>query len=90
MTPRKPGGSANRVLQITAMAAGLVQLSLEMSKFAGMFLLRQTRLDIMACLDPASSPGSKPQRFSVKNCKSSTPDKLQTIKTVFLAYLVNC
>ena len=37
----------------------------------------------MAYLDPASNPGSKPQRFSVKNCKSSTPDKLQTIKTIF-------
>ena len=35
----------------------------------------------MAYLDPASNPGSKPQSFSVKNCKSSTPDKLQTIKT---------
>ena len=42
MTPRKPGGSANRVLQITAMAAGLVQLSLEMLKFASMFLLIST------------------------------------------------
>jgi len=37
----------------------------------------------MAYLDPASNPGSKTQRFSVKNCKSSTPDKLQTIKTIF-------
>ena len=37
----------------------------------------------MAYLDPASNPGSKPQRFSVKNCKISTPDKLQTIKTIF-------
>ena len=37
----------------------------------------------MAYLDPASNPGSKPQRFSVKNCKSSTPDNLQTIKTIF-------
>jgi hypothetical protein len=37
----------------------------------------------MAYLDPASNPGSNPQRFSVKNCKSSTPDKLQTIKTIF-------
>jgi hypothetical protein len=26
----------------------------------------------MAYLDPVSNPGSKPQRFSVKNCKSST------------------
>ena len=38
--------------------------------------LEITRLDIMAYLDPASTPGSKPQRFSVKNCKSSTSDKL--------------
>jgi hypothetical protein len=37
----------------------------------------------MAYLDPASNPGSKPKRFIVKNCKSSTPDKLQTIKTIF-------
>ena len=37
----------------------------------------------MAYLDPASNPGSKPQRFSVKNCKSSTPDKLQTFTTIF-------
>ena len=37
----------------------------------------------MAYFDPASNPGSKPQRFSVKNWKNSTPDKLQTIKTIF-------
>ena len=37
----------------------------------------------MAYLDPASNPGSKLQWFSVKNCKSSNPDKLQTIKTIF-------
>ena len=37
----------------------------------------------MAYLDPASNPGSKPERFNVKNCKSSTPDKPQTIKTIF-------
>ena len=37
----------------------------------------------MDYLDPASNPRSKPQRFSVKNCKSSNPDKLQTIKTIF-------
>ena len=37
----------------------------------------------MAYLDPASNPGSKPQRFSVKNCKSSTLDKLQTFRTIF-------
>jgi hypothetical protein len=42
-----------------------------------------TRLDIMAYLDTASNPGSKPKRFSVKNCKSSTSDKLQTFKTIF-------
>ena len=37
----------------------------------------------MANLDPASNPGSKPQRFSVKNCKSSNSDKLQTFKPIF-------
>jgi hypothetical protein len=37
----------------------------------------------MAYLDPASNPGSKPQRFSVKNCKSSSSKKLQTFKTIF-------
>jgi hypothetical protein len=37
----------------------------------------------MAYLDPASNPGSKAQWFIVKNCKSSTPNKLQTIKTIF-------
>jgi hypothetical protein len=37
----------------------------------------------MANLDPASNPGSKPQRFSVKNCKSSTSDKLQIFKPIF-------
>jgi hypothetical protein len=37
----------------------------------------------MAYLDSASNPGSKPQRFSVKNCKSSTSDKLQKYKTIF-------
>ena len=42
-----------------------------------------TRLDIMAYLDSASNPGSKPQRFNVKNFKSSTSDKLQTFKTIF-------
>ena len=42
-----------------------------------------TRLDLMAYLDPASNPGSKQQRFSVKKRKSSTPDKLQTIRTIF-------
>ena len=38
---------------------------------------------LLGYLDPASNPGSKPQRFSVKNIKSSTPDKLQTIKIIF-------
>ena len=37
----------------------------------------------MANLDPASNPGSKPQRFSVKNCENSTSDKLQTFKPIF-------
>jgi hypothetical protein len=37
----------------------------------------------MAYLDPAPNPGSKPQRFSVENCKSSTSDKLQTFKPIF-------
>ena len=45
--------------------------------------LRPSRLDIIAYLDSASNPGSKPQRFSVKNCKSSTSDELQTFKTFF-------
>ena len=47
-----------------------------------------TRLDIMAYLDSASNPGSKPQRFNVKNFKSSTSDKRQTFKQ-FLAFFVN-
>ena len=38
----------------------------------------------MAYLDPASNPGSKPQRLSAKNCKSSTSDKLETYKTIFV------
>ena len=37
----------------------------------------------MANLDPASNPGSKPQKFSVKICKSSTSDKIQTLKPIF-------
>jgi hypothetical protein len=37
----------------------------------------------MAYPDPTFNPGPKPQRFSVKNCKSSTSDKLQAIKTIF-------
>ena len=35
-----------------------------------------TRLEMMAYLDPASNPGSKPERFGVTNCKNSTSDKL--------------
>ena len=42
-----------------------------------------TRLDIMAYLDPASNPGSKPQRLGATNCKSSTSDKLQKFRTIF-------
>ena len=45
--------------------------------------LEITRLNKVAYLDPSSNPRSKPQRFSVKNCKSSTSDKLQTFKTMF-------
>ena len=37
----------------------------------------------MAYLDPASNPRSKPQRLCATNCKSSTPDKLQTFRTIF-------
>ena len=37
----------------------------------------------MAYLDPASNPGSKPERFGVKNCKSFTSDKLQRLETIF-------
>ena len=37
----------------------------------------------MAYLDPASNPRSKPQRLCSTNCKSSTPDKLQTFSTIF-------
>ena len=33
-----------------------------------------TRLDLMAYLDPASNPRSKPQRLCATNCKSSTPE----------------
>ena len=40
-----------------------------------------TRLDIMAYIDPASNPGSKPQRLGATNCKSS--DELQTFGTIF-------
>ena len=38
-------------------------------------------MDLMGYLDSASNPGSKPQ--SIKKCKSSTSDKLQTYKTIF-------
>ena len=37
----------------------------------------------MAYLDPASNPGSKPQRLGAANCKSSTSDKLQKFRTIF-------
>ena len=37
----------------------------------------------MAYLDPASNPRSKPQWLCATNCKSSTPDKLQTFRTIF-------
>ena len=37
----------------------------------------------MAYLDPASNPGSMPQRLGATNCKSSTSDKLQTFRTIF-------
>jgi hypothetical protein len=37
----------------------------------------------MAYLDPASNPGSKPQRLGAINCKSSTSDKLQTFRSIF-------
>ena len=42
--------------------------------------LEIARLDIMAYLDPASNPEWKPQRFRVKNDKSSTSDKLKKFK----------
>ena len=38
-------------------------------------------------LDPASNPGSKPQRLGVTNCKSSTSDKLQTFRTISCKFL---
>jgi hypothetical protein len=37
----------------------------------------------MAYLDPASNPESKPQSFSVQNCKSFTSDMLKTFKPIF-------
>ena len=46
-----------------------------------------TRLDLMAYLEPPSNPGSKPQKFSVKYCKSSTSDKFQTFKKHFWHFL---
>ena len=42
-----------------------------------------TRLDIMAYLDLASNPRSKPQRLCATNSNRSTPDKLQTFRTSF-------
>ena len=51
--------------------------------YALLTLLKITKLDIMAYLDPASNPRSKPQRLCATNCKSSTPDKLQTFRTIF-------
>ena len=39
--------------------------------------------NLMVYLDPASNPGSKPQRFSFENCKSFTLDKLQTFRTTY-------
>ena len=37
----------------------------------------------MAYLDPASDPGSKPQRLGATNYKSFTSDKLQISTTIF-------
>ena len=37
----------------------------------------------MAYLEPASNPGSKPQRMGATNCKSSPSDKLQTFRTIY-------
>ena len=37
---------------------------------------------MIAYLDPASNPGSKPQRLGATNFKSSTSDKLQTFRTI--------
>ena len=37
----------------------------------------------MAYLDPASNPRSKPPSLCAKNCKNSTPDKLQIFRTIF-------
>ena len=37
----------------------------------------------MAYLDPASNLRLKPQRLCATNCKGSTPDKLQTFRTIF-------
>ena len=46
-----------------------------------------TGLDIMGYLDPASDPGSKLQRLSVRKGQISTSDKLQTFKNHFLEFL---
>ena len=40
----------------------------------------------MAYLDTDSNPRSKPQRLCATNCKSSTPDKLQTFRTIFVIF----
>ena len=37
----------------------------------------------MAYIDPASNLRSKSKRLCATNCKSSTPDKLQTFTTFF-------
>ena len=42
-----------------------------------------TRLDLMAYLNPAFNPRSKPQRLCATNCKSSPPDKVQTFRNIF-------
>ena len=37
----------------------------------------------MAYIDPASNPGSKPQRLVATNFKSLTSDKLEKFRTIF-------
>ena len=44
---------------------------------------RPALIGLMAYLDPASNPRSKPQRLCATSCKSSTPDKLKTFRTIF-------